>query len=298
MKALTLLIILLASLTVSNSTAQKVQYKKGQVYVDKELKFEFKEIEDESSSLTRYELIDNEGNVVFAMSDTTFFYSRLPNETSQRPALRAYRCTAPEEGLEGVMPYFPIMNYPKQRIKDLQDAGFFKSLAFDEKIIQEFLEKQSPDYLTQQFEEIEKTNDTRQENYKLTEAAFGPLLSRAPKDPGVVINIEKPGSYLIKEGSLLVAKVDLREKGSNNHAYQVVNYKDEIIGEINIFQTPVTQGGLQQYQYNLKPFILGTDNSEGNYKWFYERVKSTGSPGSTTQRLEEVARYMVNEGII
>ena len=49
--------------------AQKVQFKKGQVFVDKELKFELVEVksEDKSRKLHDYYLKDLDGNDVFTM---------------------------------------------------------------------------------------------------------------------------------------------------------------------------------------------------------------------------------------
>ena len=300
MKVITLMTGLLLTFAGTSTLAQKVQYKKGKVYVDKELKFDFVEVDgkENNSKLNSYLLKDLDGKTVFAMTDTAFYYEQLPHEISKRKAYEAYNCSAPAQGLQGVIPYFPVMGYPKQRIQDLQKAGYFKTLSFDETIFQAFLDRQSPGYLAEQIEEIDAINESRMSNYTLTEAAFGPLFEREPQEPGVVINIEMPGSYLLKEGNILVGKFNLKTKGSNNHVFEVTNRAGDVIGEVNIFQTPVTQSGLQQFRYNLKPFIFGTDNAEENYRWFYERVKSTGSPESTNHRLEQVARYLVNEGLI
>ena len=216
MKMILLVIGFLLSLAGTDILAQKVQYKKGEIYVDKELRFEFMEVNEneKTSKIKHYALKDLDGNPVFTMTDTTFYYEQLPNEISKRKAYEAYLCSAPAQVLEGV------------------------------------------------------------------------------------INIKEPCSYLIQEGNVLVGKINLRTEGSNNHAYEVTNHSGVIIGEVNIFQTPVTQNGLEQYRYNLKQFILGTDNAEDNYKWFYERVKSTGTVKSTNYKLEQVAVYMVNEGLI
>jgi hypothetical protein len=297
---ITLVLVILLSTATAALYGQKVQYKKGEVYVNKKLAFEFEEIKNLTSKgkLKHYALIDLDGNTVFSMVDTTFYYDQLPNETTKRAVYEAYLCTAHGKGLQGIIPYVAVMSYPKQRIKDLQQAGFFKELAFNESIFQAFLDQQSQEFLEEILEEIEITNKSRMSNHALTKEKFGPLMKRNPVTPRVVINTKNSGSFIIEEENSIVANINLVDKGSTNHAYQVVNRAGDVIGEINIFQNPETVNGLQNYRYNLKAFILGTGNSEDNYKWFYERVKSTGSPESTTSRLETVAKYMVNEGLL
>ena len=280
--------------------AQKVQFKKGQIFVDKELKFELVEVEseDKSSKLKNYFLKDLEGNDVFTMTDTSICYTQLPNERSGRPAFDAYRCAAPMAGLEGVKIFLPVMGFGKQRIKDLEKAGFFKTLAMDEATFDAFLGSKSQEYLAQKMEEVEEQNKSRLANYILTEQTYGPLLERDPKEPDVVINTASPGSYKIQEGNLDIANVNLREEGSNNNAYDIVNHNGVVIGHINIFQKPVTRGGTQQYRYNVKPFILGTGNDEENYKWFYEKAEAGEPIKSTTYRIGQVAKYLVAEGML
>ena len=67
MKMILLVIGLLLSLASTDILAQKVQYKKGEVYVDKELWFEFMEvIENEKTNKIKHDaLIGLDGNPVF-----------------------------------------------------------------------------------------------------------------------------------------------------------------------------------------------------------------------------------------
>lgn len=280
--------------------AQKVQFKKGQVLVDKELKYELVEVEGEgkSSNLKDYFLKDLDGNDVFTMKVTPICYAQLPNETSCRPAFQAYRCTAPAAELEGDKIYLPVMGFGKQRIKELEKAGFFKSSTMDEAAFNAFIGSKAQEYLNEKMEEVKEQDKARQANYKLTEEAFGPLLERDPKVPDVVINTASPGSFKIQEGNLDVASVNLREEGSNNTAYDIVNYNGDIIGHINIFAKPVTQNGSEKYRYNVKPFILGEGNDDENYKWFYEKAEPGTPVKSTTYKIEQVAKYLVMEGML
>jgi hypothetical protein len=300
MKAAALCLLVVISLIHFDVQAQKVQFKKGQIFVDKELKFELVEVEnkDKSSNLNDYFLKDLDGNDVFAMRVTPICYEQLPNETSCRPAFEAYRCTAPAAGFEGDKIFLPVMGFGKQRIKDLEKAGFFKTLEFDQGIFDAFIGSKSRDYISQKVEEVKEQDKVRLANYKLTEATFGPLLERDPKEPDVVINTASPGSFKIQEGNLDIANVNLREEGSNNHAYDIVNHNGDIIGHINIFQKPVDQNGSQKYRYNVKPLILGEGTDEQNYKWFYEKAEPGTPVKSTTYRIEQVARYMVMQGML
>jgi hypothetical protein len=300
-KSLLLLLGIAFLLVNTELSAQKVKYKKGQIFLDKELKFEFVEInkEENSSKLKHYVLKDLEGNTILSLRDTAFHYTQLANETSPRTAFEAYEVSVPSKGFKGVMPYIPVMNYAKQRFKDLEKIGFFKSLEFDEDNFNAFLERQGLQVLENNLKEIEDTNANRILNYEKTKEVFGPLLERDPASVSVVININEPNGYLIKEGKgLLVGKFRQMAKGTNNHSFEVINKEGVKIGEVNIFQNPTTVMGLQQYKYNLKPFILGKSNSEENYKWFYDNVGRTGVAKSTNFKLEQIAVYLVNQGMI
>ena len=280
--------------------AQKVQFKKGQVFVDKELKFELVEVksEDKSRQLHDYYLKDLDGNDVFTMKVMPICYEQLPNETSCRPAFEAYRCAAPAAGLEGDKIYLPVVGFGKQRIKDLEKAGFFKSMTFDQSVFDAFIGSKSKDYVAEKVDKVKEQDKVRLANYNLTVEAFGPLLERDAKEPDVVINTASPGSFKIQEGNLDIANVNLREEGSHNDAYDIVNHNGEIIGHINIFHKPVTQGGSSKYQYNVKPFILGEGNDEENYKWFYEKAEAGTPVKSTTYKITQIAKYLVMEGML
>lgn len=281
--------------------AQKVKYKDEQVLVDKEHKFDFVKMENDEnkSELEHYYLKDLGGNKILTLTDTVFYYSQLPNEKQERKAYEAYICSAPSLGLKAIMPFNKIMNYPKQRILDLKNIGFFSDFEFTEERFTQFIEKQRPEVITNRLEEIEMTNARRIKNYELTEEMFEPLMERKPSKINVFINIKNAGSFVIQEGTdIIIGEINLKEKGSNNYAYEITNHNDTVIAQVNIFQTPVTEMGVSKYRYNVKPFVFGQENSKENYKWFYNLVEKVGSQKSTSFKLERIANYLISEGLL
>ena len=234
-----------------------------------------------------------------SLIDTVFYLDQLPNETSPRIGYEAYKCMSGDGSFIDVIPYIPVMGYQKQRVKDLSKAGFFSNGSFNQDIFDKFIERQSPDKIKEEFERLTALNQNRINNYQLSVDLLEELRERDPLKPDVVININKTGNYLIKEGGLLLAKINLKNKGSGNHSYAILNHNSDQLGEINIFQNPETKNGLKQMKYNVKLFAIGKNNSQENYIWFYERVRSVGIQNSSTHsKLLEIATYLVDNGFL
>ena len=293
------LLTIIALLLIQTAFAQKVKLKDEKVYVDKEHKYNFIESENKSNgSLSSYELTTLDGKIILGLKDTIIYFSQLLFELSPRPGYELYHCVAPQQSLSALMPYNPVMGYPKQRIKDLKKVGFFKSGEMSEEAFNDFIERQYPKYVSENIEEIHKISAQREKNYQTTKELFGEFIERHPKTPQVVININKPKSYILKEGNTVLGKFNLEVEGSNNNRYGLINHHGTKIGEVNIFKTPATAGSVAIYKYNLKPFILGQSNDEENYIWFNERTSNTSSAKSTNFKLEKIANYLVSRGMM
>lgn len=292
--------LFLALLVFTNVNAQKVKFKDGQVLVDKVHKYDFVKIDakETKSELDHYILSDLEGNVILSMTDTTFYFDQLPNELSPRGAYHAYAVNAPSAGLAGVMPYNPVMGYPKQRINDLDKVGFFKDSQLDQKKFDDFLEKQNADYLKTMDAEREQTNTSRLENYNLTREKLGDLMEREPGTISVTININQKNGYVIRDGNTVVGTYLVISPDSYKPGLLVYNNVGEEIASGTIFKEPETVNGLEQYKYGLKLYAYGKNDLDENFKWFYERVKSTGTQNSISDKLEEMATFLINEGFL
>ena len=299
MKQVLLLSIAFILLSQPDLVAQKVKYKKGKVYVNKEHRYNFNKIEDQNKTLDSYVLKNLNDTIVLSIVDTAFYLYKLPHEIGQRIGYEAYKCTAHKDNLVGVFPYSPVMGYPKQRVKDLSKVGFFSSGEFTEATFNQFIEKQYPDQISIELERLNLLNKERVINYNLSVELLDSLKERKPSTPVVTINIHKPGGFVIRESNTILAEINLITKGSNNHSYSVVNHNLVELAEINIFQNPQIISGLNQIKYNVKLLALGTDNSESNYKWFSKLLKNVGSQNpSTHSKMTEIAKYLVVNGFL
>jgi|GEM_PF-2087572 len=285
-------------LNITVSFGQKVKLKKDKVLVDKEHKFDFVEIEQESSKLKHYILKDMEGNEVLSLKDTSFYYTQLPNESSKRVAYEAYVCKAPQLGLSKLIPFNKIRKYRKQRIKDLKKTDFFKDFNLTEERFNEFVEKQGPQGVVTNLEQIDLVNTNREKNYNLTKEMFGPLLERDPSRIRVLMNPKKSKSYKIVEGSEIVAYVNLKNAGSYSHSYNVVNKDNVEIAAINIFQKSETKNLLERKKYNVVPHVFGQNKSQDNFIWFYENVGLGRISKSVNNKIEEIADYLIRQGLL
>ena len=292
--------LLVALLITSTLYAQKVKLKDGEVLVNKVHKFNFVEIKNEKdkNELSQYVLSDLDRNVILSMTDTTFNFERLPNELEPRGAYHAYILAAPSINLKETMPYHPIMSYADRRIKDLNKVGFFKNSAMDSEIFYKFLEKQNPAYLKTMNEELVQTNSNRRDNYKLTVEKIGALVERRPGVISVTIDINRKNGYIIGDGKIFVGKYLVTGADSYKPGILVFNGSGEEIAAGNIYTEPETINGLPKYKYGLKLYAYGKNIMEKNFKWFYENVKSTGTQKSIQQKLEEMAKFLINEGFL
>ena len=294
------ILLLILVMTASVSFGQKVKYKDGQVFVDKVHQFDFMEIDadDNTSDLKQYALKDLSGKEVLTLTDTAFYYEKLPNELVSRKAFEAYALGAPSLGMKKVMPYNPIMNYPKQRIQDLDKIGFFSDFEMTQKRFDEFLEKQYPESLKKKYEELEAANTNRKKNYALSEEKFGGLLERNPGNISVVTNIKQSNGYVIKDGETVVGEFRITDKDSYKPGVLVLNSKGEQIALGTIFRDAVTERGVPQYKYGLKLYAYGMNELEENYKWFYTNVRTGAPVESVHDKLEVMANFLINEGFM
>ncbi len=214
---------------------QKVKYKKGQVSVDKKHMYNMDEEQstDSRSKMKSYFLRDLGGNTLLSMKDTTFYLEKLPHEEVPRKGFEAYRIDA--KGLSSLIFFNPIMNYGKQRVKDLSKVGFFKKGAFDESIFNAFVEKQFPENLKKNMEEYASKNDTRAKNNQMVVEAFGSLVERAPGE--VLVRKGKGDDFEIKESGEVLATIVEGEKGTISHPYFIHNLNGDRVAIINIRPT-------------------------------------------------------------
>jgi hypothetical protein len=297
MKILKLFIFLLI---LSNLNAQKVKYDNGEIFVDKTHKFNFTESDNKEtkSKLSKHDLTDIEGNLILSMIDTTYYFEQLPNEMEPREAYHAYVLSAPQLNLNEIMPYFPVFGYAKQRVMDLKKVGFFENETINKEMFYKFLEYQNPEYLKTLNEELNQTNTNRKTNYKLTEEKIGPLLERTPGEISVIINFKQNNGYLINDGNKLVGKFLVADPQSYKPSVLVYNSLNKEIAVGEIFTQPETINGLPKYKYFLKLHVYGQNNIDKNLKWFYENARSIGGQSSITEKLENIAKFLVNEGFL
>jgi hypothetical protein len=298
--------IALLFILYTNSEAQKVKYKNEQVLVNKEHKFDFVQIEngEPESGLKQYSLKDLEGNIVLTLTDTIFYYTKLPNETVKRKAYEAYNCSAPQLGLNAIIPFNNVMNYPKQRINDLKKVGFFKDFELTEKRFNDFVKKQGPKAIDKEFENIEKINTNRLVNYELSKEKTALLQIRVPGKVTVERNInpvkgyKNSSGYIIKDGATKIGEFILVEKDSYKPSVVVMNNDKVKIAHGEIIKKPIKQMGLEKYLYSLKVLAYKNHHLEKNFKKFSTRAKSMGSQESIQEKLEKMAVFLVNEGLL
>lgn len=268
---------------------QKVKYKKGQVSVDKKHMYNMDEEQskDSRSKMKSYYLRDLSGNTLLTMKDTTFYLEKLPHEEVPRKGFEAYRIDA--EGLSSLILFNPIMNYGKQRVKDLSKVEFFKKGTFDESIFNAFIERQFPENLNKTMEEYAAKNETRVKNNQLVVEAFGSLVKRAPGD--VQVRKGNSGALEIKESGEVLGTIVEGEKGKILYPYFIHNLNGDIVAIINIRST--------SKDAKKASFTVHSKAVDGSLETLFQSTSTVGNDEmKLTKKFQSAVEYLIDQGML
>ncbi len=274
-------ILTLVSLIFFNAIyAQKVKFKKDKIEVDKKELFEFLKTKDGSimtDALPNFALRDMKGNDLLIFTDTTIYYSQLPNEEEKRKAYKTLLCTNPSTNKSTMIPRPKAFNFRKYIVRNLEELGFFKTNEFTTDTYESLISKQDLSIITKWNEHIDSTNTNRLKNYDLTKNKFGELESRKPGRISVV-------SGKIKDGDKEVGEFKVKTKGSYAHIYEIINKEGYTIGSVSLEQ--------KNNKGNVKPFV--TDEP----RWFYYKKDKEGNDLKPDAKLYNMAKYLIEQGYL
>jgi len=264
----------------ANAYSQKVNFKKDMITIGKEDVFHFVKTKDGNvftGEEANFALSDMNGKELLIFGDSTMFYAKLPNEKKPRPAYTTMLCFDPNSNQTTLMPRPRVLNFRKYIVKSLEEVGFFKDREMTSQVYNDLMNMQDQTYINDWNVHIDTTNSNRIQNSELTKSKFGNLSSRVPGR--VVLKDLK-----IMDGSTQIGYFKLKEKGSYAASYEIVNNEGYTIGTSRMI--------LKENRTNVKSFVAE------EFKWFYFKKDKEGNSLSPEEQLQNVARYLVEQGYL
>jgi len=175
----TLAIVLMALIFSSDCIAQKVKYKKGEVFIDGELTWVISENERASKQEIRtYKMVDAAGEVVFTLNDFIEYYEQLPHEQQPRVAYEAHILEAPQLNKSVAVPRINLLNFPNRINYLLKKTDLYSTKTFSEDVFNDFADKLKAHVAEREKAEYEVLKAERAEINKKSIELFGPLRER------------------------------------------------------------------------------------------------------------------------
>jgi len=295
-KLLKTIMLLLAVLFASDTIAQNVKYKKGEVFIDKELAFVITENERASKEEKRtYKMTDAAGKTVFTLDDKTMYYEQLAHETTPRVGYEVHVLHSPDLNKSVEVPLINLLNFPNRINYLLKRTDLYNTKNFSEDVFDDFAEKLRAYVAEAEIRNYEKNSARRDSVNQQAVRYNGPLVER--ETGFIVVNQGK-----VREGGKVLFTYKSYKKTSYTHIYHMFNPKGDIIGWFNLFQTDKQKTdnvliGILEYgkiaDEPKKPSAVGKDNM-----WFYVPRVKAATPPTVEQRIESIAIYLANVGAL
>jgi len=270
-------IIILSFFFLSGLQAQKIQYKKGKILVDKKEKYILKKTKKGGfMQRSHFTLKDMKGNDILVFTDTSFYYTQLSNEEEKRKAFSTPLVSAPSLNKSAIIPVIAGLNFGKSLTRLLKQAEFFKKDQIDNQLYEAFINSLDLEKIEQNLSSIDTVNAYRTANAKKMEEDFGPLMKRKP---GII----SVSNNKITEGSKMIAHVTLDKKGKYAAVYKVINKEGQVIAKFSIIPS--------ENRGHLRTLV---DNKA---KAFRYKITNGVEP-SWDHKLNLTTNYLVNYGYL
>lgn len=295
-KLLKTTMFLLAVLFATNLNAQNVKYKKGEVFIDKELAFVITENERASKEEKRtYKMADAAGNTIFTLDDKTVYYEQLAHESKPRIAYEVHVLNAPALNKSVEVPLINLLNFPNRINYLLKRTELYNTKSFSEDVFDDFAEKLRAYEAEAAVRNYEENKATRKDVNQEAIDFNGPLVER---EPGFFVVSQGK----VREGGKILFTYKSYKKTDYTHIYHMYNPKGDCIGWFNLFQSAkektdnVLMGVIEfgkDEDEPKKPTAVGEDK-----RWFKVPRIRAATPPTAEERIENIAVYLANAGAL
>lgn len=298
-KIIQLTLLVVFSSIYSFSFSQSIKYKKGNVFVDKELAFVIKEKERKSKKENKkYEMLDANGEIVFTLIDSTIYYKQLDHETSQRIAYEVHILHAPKLNRKTEVPLIGLLNFPSRINYILKKTDLYTTKEFTNDVFDHFADKlqaKNLEFVKERYSDLNSRRDSVNEQAVLYN---GPLVKREPSS----IFISNGGD--VNKGRVLESQKVLftyksNTKGKYAHNYDMYNEEGDLIGKFNLFQTEPFDNIMIAEMHEVT--VKGKTRMQPkmhNKIWFKVPKVVVPQPESDEQRMKRLFTYLIEIGAI
>ncbi len=218
-----LLLMIIALILVFPVYSQKVKYKKGVIYVNKQKKFKYVRTKKGGiSSTTNYYLADLNGEHILDILDTTLYLEPLPYEEGKIPQFSTIYVRAPKLNKTTIIPAEYSFNIRRAFMKKLKKIGFFKTLDFNEDMYNKFINLSDLGEIHKKFVALDSVNAKRRRNYNKSVETFGEFPKRKP---GNIKMLDKD----VYENGVKICTFELDKKGGYASVFNIINTHGKII---------------------------------------------------------------------
>lgn len=272
-----ILLTLLVSIFLFGSLdAQKIQFKKDEILVDKVAKYSL--VKTKKGGMFKenphFEMKDMKGNMILSFTDSAFNYVALPHEEGIRVGFIKVLMHAPTIDKKVVLPRFNVYSFQKYLTKTLDEFGFFIGNGMTEEIFDKIVAAQDLEHMMKNIDYVEKVNEKRLSNYESATKSNGPLVKRKPE-------YLKVKEFVISEGGKELGKFT---KGVGGNKFYIKNNNGDNIGNVT-FNADRSSGTLYL-------------NIGHNEEMPLKSTQSDGTPWPIDTLLKSFAKTVVVLGVL
>ncbi len=278
-----------------NLFGQNVKYKKGEVFIDKDLAYVILENERANKKEKRnFQMKDAEGNLIFTLKDTAVYYNQLPHELSPRLAYEGHILKATQLNKSTLVRNVNIPNFKHQINYLLKKTDLYKTQVFNENVLQEFAELLLDNEIALEVERYEEISARRDSVNEQSVRYHGPLVKR---ESGF-LNISEDR---IKEEYKTLCTYKMRVRTDYTYVYDIFNEHQEQIGWFNLFQNDKKESdnvviAVCTYGKMKDP---EAPSPVGDQKMDFEVPRLKGINDQTVERrIENITKYLVDIGAL
>lgn len=226
MKYVNLLFVLFILPTIGFN--QKIKFDDDAILIDKVKKFDFIRTKKGGlNDLTCAVLKDLNGQEIFTIKDTIFYYKRMDNETGDREAFKTHYIHAPLINRIEIVTATYAYNLRKDITKKLSEFGFFATGVLNDDIFNQLKEAYDITNMSKKVLEIDTINIIRFVNAEKTKNLFGTILKRNPGKFSIF-------SDHVSEDKIKIGSFIQDKKGSYATTYKILNSKGNQIAFFTI----------------------------------------------------------------
>ena len=278
-----------------NLNGQNVKYKKGEVFIDKELAFVILEKERTDKKEKRnFEMKDGKGNSIFTLMDTSVYYKQLAHELTPRLAYQGHILKANQLNRSILVRDVSMPNFRHQINYLLKKTDLYKTQEFNDDILNQFAELLLEQEIAKEVTKYEQLSVRRDSVNEQAIRYHGPLVKR---ESGFLQVTEDR----VKEEYKTLYRYKIRKRTKFTHIYDMFNEHEEQIGWFNLFQSSkkdydnvviaVCEYGKLKDPEDPTPV--------GDQKMYFKVPRSKGINDQTDEaRIKIITEYLVDIGAL